>query len=48
MKLVPDGSSWRVTGPGSERARVAYARLDGGRVVYELSALMEAGFVLEP
>jgi hypothetical protein len=36
MKLVPDGSSWRVTGPGSERARIAYARLEGERVVYEI------------
>jgi hypothetical protein len=38
MKLVPDGSSWRVTGPGSERARVAYAGLDGSRVAYEVVA----------
>jgi hypothetical protein len=36
MRLVPDGNSWRVEGPGSERARVAYARLDGDRVVYEV------------
>lgn len=37
MTLVADGDSWRVTGPGSERARVAYAKLDGNRVVYSLS-----------
>jgi hypothetical protein len=36
MRLVPDGASWRVEGPGSERARVAYARLEGPRVVYEI------------
>jgi hypothetical protein len=36
MRLVPDGESWRVEGPGSERARVAFARLRDGRVVYEL------------
>jgi hypothetical protein len=36
MHLVPDGSSWRVEGPGSARARVAYARLQGERVVYEV------------
>jgi hypothetical protein len=36
MTLVPDGESWRVEGPGSKRARVAYARLAGGRVVYEV------------
>jgi hypothetical protein len=36
LRLVPDGDSWRIEGSGSERARVAYARLEGGRVVYEL------------
>jgi hypothetical protein len=36
MTLVPDGDRWRVEGPDSHRARVAYARLDGGRVVYVL------------
>ncbi len=36
MTLVPDGNSWRVEGPGSDRARVAFARLEGGRVVYEV------------
>ena len=38
MTLVADGNSWRVTGPGSERARVAYATLDGDRVVYSVSS----------
>ncbi len=37
MTLVAEGDSWRVAGPGSERARVAYAELDGDRVVYSLS-----------
>jgi hypothetical protein len=37
MKLVADWTSWRIEGPGSERARVAYARLQDGRVVYELA-----------
>jgi hypothetical protein len=36
MMLVPGGESWRVEGPGSKRARVAYARLEGERVVYEV------------
>lgn len=36
MRLVPDGASWRIEGPDAARARVAYARLDAGRVVYEL------------
>ena len=38
MRLVPDGTSWRIEGAGSERARVAYARLREGRVVYELAS----------
>jgi hypothetical protein len=37
MKLVPDGERWRIEGPGSERARVACARLRDGRVVYEIA-----------
>lgn len=39
MKLVPDGESWRVEGPGSERARVAFARLTDGCVVYEVNGV---------
>jgi hypothetical protein len=35
MKLVPTESGWKIEGPGSERARVAYACLDEGRLVYE-------------
>jgi hypothetical protein len=37
MRLVSgrDGS-WRIEGTGSSRARVAYASLDGGRLVFEL------------
>ncbi len=34
MKLVPTGTSWRVEGPSSERAVVAYAVLENGRCVY--------------
>ncbi|MFO7693217.1 MAG: hypothetical protein R6V57_09060 [Vicinamibacterales bacterium] len=37
MRLVRHGTSWRVEGPECERARVAYAKLDGDRVVYELA-----------
>ena len=36
MTLTPAGTSWRIDGPDSHRARVAYASLDGGRVVYSL------------
>ncbi len=37
MSLIQHGDSWTVEGPGSERARVAYATLQNGRVVYELA-----------
>jgi hypothetical protein len=34
MQLVDDGGTLRVTGVGSERARVAYARLENGQLTY--------------
>ncbi len=34
MTLIRRGDAWQVTGPGSERARVGYATLEGDRVVY--------------
>lgn len=36
MTLVPNGGSWRVEGPESHRARVAYATLEDDRLVYKL------------
>lgn len=36
MSLVPNGANWVIEGPEKERARVAYAVLDGDRLVYEL------------
>jgi len=36
MRLVRSGHSWHVEGPGAERARVAYARLEHGELVLEL------------
>ena len=36
MTLVPIGDSWRIEGPESDRARVAYATLENDRLVYEL------------
>jgi hypothetical protein len=38
MELIADRAGWRIEGPGSERARLAYARLDGDQVVYEIDA----------
>jgi len=39
MTVVHDSGDWRVVGPGRERARVAFARLDGDSLVYELGAV---------
>jgi hypothetical protein len=36
MNLVNDTGSWRVDGPGSERARVAYAVLSGDTIHFEV------------
>lgn len=36
MKLVRQGSAWRIEGTGCERARVAHAKLAGDRVVYQV------------
>jgi len=35
MKLVYDGGIWTISGIGRERATVAFACLDGDRLVYE-------------
>jgi hypothetical protein len=37
MQLVSRGGEWEIVGPGKERAQLAYAVLDGGRLVYELA-----------
>jgi hypothetical protein len=36
MKLVRSGDGWKIEGPDSERARIAYATLSEGRVVYNV------------
>jgi hypothetical protein len=36
MELVQRGGEWRIVGAESERARIAYATLDGDRIVYTL------------
>jgi hypothetical protein len=38
MQVVPAGAGWTIEGPGAERARLAYACLDGERLVYEVPA----------
>lgn len=37
MRIVRRGTGWDIVGVGSERARLAYASLDGDRVVYEVA-----------
>jgi hypothetical protein len=36
MRLVQDGSSWRIEGPEAKRARIAYASLCQDSVVYSV------------
>ncbi len=36
MKLVRDDNGWRIEGPDKERARIAYAAIDGDRIVYTI------------
>ena len=38
MTLVPTGESWRIEGPSSDRALVAYAAIEDGVVVYTLES----------
>ncbi len=37
MRMVRNGDAWEIRGPGSERARVAYAHLDGDRIAYSFT-----------
>ena len=36
MRLFHDGRQWRIEGPGSEQARVAYASLTEGKLTYHI------------
>jgi hypothetical protein len=36
MTLVQDGDRWRIEGLGKERARIAYAVLDGDELTYSV------------
>ncbi len=42
MTLVRDGSAWRIEGAGAERARVAYASVDGDRIAYRIDGITPA------
>jgi hypothetical protein len=39
MKLVQYGNDWVIQGPEKEKARLAYAKLEGGRLVYEIARI---------
>ena len=41
MRLVAEAGGWRVEGPQSERARVAYARVENGQLVYSFAGKMQ-------
>ncbi len=41
MRVVSDGRSWRVEGPGSERAVLAFARIEDDHLEYEVPANLE-------
>jgi hypothetical protein len=45
MSLVPDGRSWRIEGPQSHRATLAFARLEGDRVVYRFAPRVAEGAI---
>lgn len=38
MSIVREGNSWRITGMGAERARLAFAKYVDGQVVYEMAS----------
>lgn len=42
MKLVQKGSRWEVEGPEAERARIAYAFVDGNRLMYEVAGTSDS------
>src|SRR5262249_52156677 len=46
MTLVPDLDGWRIEGPDSHRATVAYATLEKGRVAYMLGNAADTGLKL--
>ena len=42
MTLVPDRDGWRIEGDGSDRARIAYAEIDGDEVSYRVEPRQRA------
>jgi hypothetical protein len=38
MRLICNGDGWEIEGPGKERARIAYASLEGNQLVYRVES----------
>ena len=43
MRLVENGDGWQIEGEGKERARIAYASEEDGRLVFSLSKTAQTG-----
>jgi hypothetical protein len=41
MKLVSKDGGWQIEGPGSEHARIAYAVLEGDRLLFEIAGALD-------
>jgi hypothetical protein len=39
MQLVKNGNGWEIVGEGKERARIAFVRLEDGKIVYDLEGI---------
>jgi hypothetical protein len=44
LRLVERGNDWRIEGDGSERARLAYAAEEDGRVTFTMADTLEKGY----
>jgi hypothetical protein len=45
LRLIRDANQWKIEGEGKDRARIAYAELDGTGLVYSINAASKAGWV---
>lgn len=43
MELTDENGQWRIRGPQAERARVAYASVENGKVIYKVETVKAAG-----
>jgi len=47
LSVMRDGDTWRIKGKGSERARLAFAHLNGDEIKYEIEAIESAPILPE-